>query len=317
MAPKLRIFALVAFSSASFLFVPVSVAQRGDSGSITGYVFDQTGSPLSGVKISAESPTQIGGRKTTYTNAEGAFRFPVVDPGRFKVKAEAPKLQAVVQDVTVGLNAPVELNMVMEVAATKVEEVKVVEKAPVVSTTTPNVKEVFDIDFVETMPHDNRDVIFQQITNYAAGVRAGGRVKGGAGSQTIYMMDGFNMLNQYPTVKASAAYELQTAAYGAENAMASGGVVNLVTRSGSNKYEAEINASLDQSRFQFFEQPFDSKETSHLYVVNPMVSGPIIKDKLWFSVNAEFLTRKTGRDTPNDLYPEIRPELRHWHKGRV
>ena len=316
MAPKYRIFAVVA--SLALSVAPPVLAQRGDSGSITGYVFDQTGSPLSGVKISAESPTQIGGRKTTYSNAEGSFRFPVVEPGKFKVKAEAPKLQTVVQDVTVGLNAPVEVNLVMEVASTKVEEVKVVEKAPVVSVTTPNVKEVFDIEFVETMPHDNRDVIFQQITNYAAGVRAGGRVRGGGGGQTLYMMDGFNMLNQYPTVKASAAYEMQTASYGAENSMASGGVVNLVTRSGSNKFEAEMNASMDQSRLNFFDRPgsLDPVESSHLYVINPMVSGPIIKDKLWYSVNAEFLTRKTGRDAPVG-FPEIRPEFRHWHKGTV
>ena len=162
-------------------------------------------------------------------------------PGTFSIKAEAPRLRTVVQEsLQVGINAPAEVNLVMEVAVNKVEEVKVVEKAPVVSTTTANVKEVFDVDMVDSMPHDNRDVIFQQVTNYTAGAIRGGRIRGGGGSQTIYMMDGFNMLRQFPTVKASAAYEIQTAAYGAENATAPGGVVNLVSRSGSNKFEFEL-----------------------------------------------------------------------------
>ena len=206
----------------------------------------------------------------------------------------------------------------MEVASTKVEEVKVVEKAPLVSTSTPNVNEVFDVDFVANMPHDNRDVVFQQITNYAAGAIRGGRVRGGAANQTILMMDGFNMLRQFPTMKSAAAYEIQTAAYGAENAIAPGGVVNLATKSGSNKFEFELNATADDSALTFFKKDFDSKRHSFFYVVNPTVSGPILKDKLWYSANVEILTRTTGRDLdPNDILPEPLPEHRYWHKGTV
>ncbi|HXU81968.1 MAG TPA: carboxypeptidase-like regulatory domain-containing protein [Polyangia bacterium] len=136
-------------------------AQKGDSGSIVGYVVDQTGNPIRGVKVTASAPTQIGGKKTTYTNDEGFFRFPILEPGNFQVRTEAPKLKTQVQEnVKVGINAPAELNIVMEVASERIEEVKVVEKAPLVSTTTANVKEVYDIDFVDSMLHDNRDVIY-------------------------------------------------------------------------------------------------------------------------------------------------------------
>jgi hypothetical protein len=294
-------------------------AQGGDSGQIVGYVFDQTGSPIRGVKVTASSDTQIGGSKTAYSNDEGWFRFPQLIPGKFRVKVEAPKLQTVVQEnIAVGINAPAEVNLVMEVLATKVEEVKVVEKAPVVSTTTANVKETFDVDMVDSMPHDNRDVIFQQVTNYTAGAIRGGRIRGGGGTQTIYMMDGFNMLRQYPTVKASAAYEIQTAAYGAENATAPGGVVNLVSRSGSNKFEFELGGTVDHSAMNLFTDEGDPKETSHFYVLNPTISGPIIKDKLWYSANVEFLHRQTGREGDVEgILPDPLPELRYWYKGTV
>jgi hypothetical protein len=317
---RMRSFATVAVAAALVAGLTADArAQGGDSGQIVGYVFDQTGAPLRGVKVTASSDTQIGGKKTAYTNEEGGFRFPQLIPGKFQVKAEAPKLQTVVQDnIAVGINSPAEINMVMEVAATKVEEIKVLDKAPVVSTTTANVKETFDVDMVDSMPHDNRDVIFQQVTNYTAGTIRGGRIRGGGGTQTLYMMDGFNMLRQFPTVKASAAYEIQTAAYGAENATAPGGVVNLVSRSGSNKFEFELGGTFDHSNLNLFRDEGDARGTSHFYVLNPTISGPIIKDKLWYSANVEFLHRQTARDPDVEgILPDPLPELRYWYKGTI
>jgi hypothetical protein len=290
-------------------------AQRGDSGSIVGYVFDQAGNPLTGIKVTASSDTQIGGKKTTYTNEEGAFRFPVLEPGKFQVRAEAPKLKTQLVETKVGINAPTEINILMEVA-TKVEEVQIVDKAPLVSTSTANVKEVYDIDMVDSLPHDNRDVIYSQLTNYSAGTIKGGRIRGGAGNQTIYTMDGFNMLRQFPTLKASAAYEIQTAAYGAENAMAPGGMVNLVSRSGSNKFEFEVDATAENGSMQFFKKPTDPKAGSFFYIFNPTISGPIVKDKLWYSLNTEFLAQDTGREGDvEQIQPDPLTEKRRWYKG--
>jgi hypothetical protein len=314
-----RSAALVLAGISLMLFALPARAQKGDSGSIVGYVIDQNGSPIRGVKVTASAPTQIGGKKTAYTNDEGFFRFPILEPGNFQVRTEAPKLKTHVQEnVRVGINAPAEINIVMEVASDKIEEVKVVEKAPLVSTTTANVKEVYDIDFVDSMPHDNRDVIYSQITNYTAGTIRGGRIRGGGGTQTLYEMDGFNMLRQYPTLKASAAYEIQTAAYGPDHANAPGGVVNLVTRSGSNKFELEMNASFDDNRLRFFQDSLDSRAPGNFYVLNPTVSGPIVKDRLWYSVNVEFLTQKTSREGDVEgRLPDPLPELRNWYKGTL
>jgi hypothetical protein len=293
-------------------------AQNGDSGSIMGCVVDQTGMPIRGVKLTASSSTQIGGRKVVYSNSEGCFRIPALDPGTFEVRGDAPKLRTVVQqNVRVGINAPTEINIVMEVASDKVEEVKVVEKAPLVNTTSSSVKEVFDLDFVDSLPHDNRDVIFQQMTNYSAGA-INGRIRGGAANQTIYTMDGFNLFREYPTVKASAAYEIQTAGYGADNVMAPGGVVNLVSRSGSNKFEMELEATADHDGLTFFRDGLDTRNSSHFYVINPTVAGPLVKDRLWYAANVEFLTRKTGRDPdPERILPDAPAELRNWYKGTV
>jgi hypothetical protein len=316
----MRVRLATAFLGAAALLALASEAraQRGDSGSITGGVYDQTGAPIRGVRVTVFSETQIGGRKSAYTNASGEFRFPTLDPGTFEVRAEAPKLRTFVQkNINVGINAPTEINVVMEVASSEIEEVKVVQKAPLISTTTASVKEVYDVDFVDSMPHDNRDVIFQQMPNYSAGV-INNRIRGGAANQTINTMDGFILYREYPTVKASAAYETMTAGYGVDNVMAPGGVVNLVSRSGSNKFELEMEGTFDNSAFRLFTDKLDSPSGSNFYIVNPTVSGPIIKDKLWYSANVEFLSQKTGRDLdPEGILPPPQTELRLWYKGTL
>jgi len=294
-------------------------AQHGDSGTIEGAVYDQTGAPIKGVRVTVASDTQIGGKKVQYTTEEGSFRFSNLDAGVFDLRAEAPKLRTFIQkSIKVGITAPTEVNPVMEVASAEIEEVKVVQKAPLVSTTTAAVQESYDVDFVDSLPHDNRDVIFQQVPNYSPGV-TNGRVRGGAKNQTIYQLDGFNLFSEYPTVKASAAYEIQTAGYGAENAMAAGGVVSLTSRSGSNRFEFELEGTFDNDRFKLLRDNLDSPSRSgDFYIINPTVSGPIIKDKLWYSANVEFLTQNTVRDPdPQRVLPDALPELRLWYKGTV
>jgi hypothetical protein len=109
-----------------------------------------------------------------------------------------------------------------------------------------------------------------------------------------------------------------TAGYGADNVMAPGGVVNLVSRSGSNKFELELGTTIDHDALTFFRDGLDTRNPSHFYIFNPTVAGPIIKDRLWYAVNVEFLTRKTGRDPdPERILPDPPAELRNWYKGTV
>jgi carboxypeptidase family protein len=286
----------VAFGLLAIALLPaVALAQGGSEGSIIGYVYDQTGSPIKGVKIVASSPTQIGGSKTGYTNEEGMFRMRQLFPGTFEVRASAPKLKTVIQkEVKVGISAAAEVNLVMEVEAAGVEEVKVVEKAPTVSTTTTNVKEVYDVEFVESMPFNSRDQVFNQMVAQIGGA-VGTRVRGGAGNQTIFTQDGFDMRDQYPVTKASAAYEIQSAGYGADNAAASGGLVNLVTKTGSNKWELEFNATYEDNWLRLGKDNRDAPGNFY-YLINPAFAGPIVKDKLWFALTFEMHWLGRGRD---------------------
>jgi hypothetical protein len=281
-----------------FMIPLAAHGQGGDQGSIVGYVFDQTGAPVRGVKVVASSPTQIGGTKTGYSNDEGAFRIRALIPGSFEVKASAPTMRTIVQkDVNVGITAPAELTFVMEVS-TSVEEVHIVEKSPLVSTTKPNLREEFSSDFVEALPHHGRDNIHRDMLGSVAGAMSN-RMRGGSANQTIVTQDGFDMgppgKTISPSLKASAAFEVQTGGYGADNPTASGGILNLVTRSGSNKFEFEFNATGEHNTLQFFRDQRDTRADTFYFVINPTIAGPLIKDKLWYFINTETHLTQDGR----------------------
>ncbi len=305
---------LLALSPAGF-----ALAQTGVNGSIVGSVFDQAGVPIKGVKITASSPTQIGGKKVTYSDDEGNFRMVGLLPGVFEVAATAPKLRTVVQKaINVGISSAAEVNLIMEVE-TSTEEIKVVEKAPVISTNTAGLKEVLDSDFIDALPQEGRFSIEGAIANATAGVvNKGGslRINGGGTRQNMISVDGFQISSTQDTgVKSVAALEVQTAGYGAENANAPGGVINMVTKSGSNKLELDISAYYDDQHMRFFRDASDVAAPVQTAFFNPAVSGPIIKDRLWYYAVFQLRRNITAREkdpSGNDLTgdPPSRSDLR-------
>jgi len=297
-----RLAAAIGCCFAASLHSAPAAAQGGDSGSIVGYVFDQTGAPIKGVKINADSPTQIGGTKVAYTNDEGFFRIVGLLPGTFQVSTTAPKLRTVIQkDVRVGLNAAAEINVVMEVQ-TQTEEIKVVEKAQIVSTTTANVKEVFDFDFLDSLPVFAPNTMLGMVVEATPGANRNAppgnaiRVAGAGQFQRRDKVEGFEMWGVVVPPSSMAAVEFQTAGYGADNADAAGGVINLTSKSGSNKFLFDVTGRFEDNNLRFFTDGTDVESRSFNYYLNPSFSGPIIKDRLWFYANGDVRTSIAERD---------------------
>jgi hypothetical protein len=290
-------------------------AQSGQNGSIVGNVLDQSGMPLRGVKITIGSETQIGGEKSVYSNDEGAFRFMALHPGIFELRANAPKLrQVVVKAINVGVSAATEVNVVMEVE-TATEEIAVVERAPMINTRTSAIKETIDLDMIESMPLDGRDQPHNQLIGMVAGA-SGRNVRGGTSAQTTFTQDGFDMRDQQPTTKTSAAYEILTGGHGADAPSSPGAAVNLVTKSGSNKFEFEFNATMDSSRLRFFLDQGDNQQPDYYYAFNPTVAGPIVKDRLWYFFNTELHVIRDNRAfDPEGIFAERKPFTKIIPKG--
>jgi hypothetical protein len=149
--------------------VVASAGARPDTGpgQMACYVFDQTGAPLAGVKLTLAG--EAGGHLVAYSNPEGFTRFTGLGPGRYQVTASAPKLRAVVQrGIVVGDGPGPEVSLVMEVDSAT-EAVMVHEQAPTVSTSSANVSESFDVHFIDGLPSAGRDVVHTQLAGHGAG----------------------------------------------------------------------------------------------------------------------------------------------------
>jgi hypothetical protein len=307
---ELVFFFAAVLSVAALIVLPgEAFAQGGVKGSIIGMVTAGDGQPLKGVRLTARSDTQIGGPKVTYSDAEGNFRFVDLAPGTFELQASAPKLRTVVRKgIRVGINAPAEADVLMEVEGT-VEEVTVVDRAPIVSTTTASVRETYDESFIDALPLENRTQIEEFVGNNVPGTSHKGpttfRNRGASPNQNIVLAEGFTLTELRPPMAAAAAMEVQTAGYGAENADVPGGVVNLVTKTGSNRFEVDVSGFHEDSLLRAFRDSADVEARSWSSAINPTIAGPLVKDRLWYYVNTELRASSQSRDKdPTGLLPD-------------
>ncbi len=300
--------ALAVAVAAGLLAQPsIAFAQGGQAGSITGYVTDQTGNPLRGVKIAGTSDVLSGRTVVAYSNQEGAFHILALVPGMYKVTATTPGMNPVEQEnIRVGINSATEVNVIMEVK-TATETMTIVDRPPVVSTSRAAIKETYDLQMVERIPFTDPINQFRDIIDMTPGT-INRRVRGGGQRQTLFTQDGFEIKEQFPSLRSSAAFEIQTAGYGADAPTASGGVENLVTRSGTNHFMFEFTAVADGSQTRFFQDLGEPSVNNRRLILNPTFSGPIIKDKLWYHVNIE--THIIQEANPRDallILPESSP----------
>ena len=77
------------------------------------------------------------------------------------------------------------------------------------------------------------------------------RVRGGNTQQNLFLVDGFNMSGFKTLYKSVSSVEVSTAGYGADGAIAPGGLVSMVTKGGSNKYELDVNGFHEDSLLRF------------------------------------------------------------------
>jgi hypothetical protein len=283
--------------TAALLLIGFAGRARAQSnvGRIDGAVVSMTGVPLARVVVTATSPTQIGHKRVTQTNDAGEYHLLGLTPGTFVVRFEAPGLKDVVREnVHVGVNETFSLDMIME--ATQVEETHVItSEREVVEVRKNTVGENFDSEFLKNMPLQNRS--YQSVMDLAAGVTdiSGGNpnVRGGASFNNNYTVDGLDTTDPVThtfgtnfNFDAISEVQVQTAGLGAENSMTTGGKVNVVTKSGSNKFEADASVYYGDQHL-VLKGPKEKDLVFSNLTTNLNVGGPIVKDKLWYFASFE------------------------------
>ncbi len=293
------------------------------TGRITGQVSDPTGALVSDAKVTVVNEA-TGASRTAETSKGGDFVLPEIPVGTYRLEFEARGFKkAIRRNVLLQLNQVVTVNQVMELGATQ-EVVDVTSEAPLVDTTSTQIGAVVDSHSVTELPLNARDTY--QFLQLQPGVqsqlggsgdlfygsdRAGAvSVNGGRGRSNNFSVNGGDANDQFanlPTVQPSPdsieEFRVLTNTFDAEYGRNSGAVVNVVTKSGTNRYHGNF--------YEFFRNKvlnskgyFDTvKPDFQQNQYGATFGGPIKKDKTFFFVSYEGRRIKQGKSSDTVYTP--------------
>ncbi len=302
----------LALSACLLLLVPVSVFAQ-TTGTVEGAVTDQSNAPLPGVTVVLTSPN-LQGTRTAVTAADGRYRFAAIPPGAYTVTAELSGFGKVERKATVSLDATATVNLSLSLSTSA--EVTVTGDAPLVDSTSTTQGSNYSAKVIDKLPvgRNYADIVFTQPGVQADFGETQGRslaisIYGSTSSENLFLIDGVNTTNVIKGFQGKdinnefiQEVEVKTGGYQAEYGRNTGGVVNVITKSGGNEFHGGIfgyyndtgmRASVDIVQTpQFSEQGsadnisgvgpayFNSKEVRQEWGAD--LGGFVIKDKIWF-----------------------------------
>ncbi|MDJ0840505.1 MAG: TonB-dependent receptor [Acidobacteriota bacterium] len=281
----------------SFLFflclcLPLLAQQ---TGTINGSVNAEDGSPLPGVTIVIQSPS-LQGSRTDVSRETGAFIFRQVPPGIYTITLTMTGMQTIKQDVRVAVGSPTRPRFQMRPEATQETLVVTADATPALDTTTVATNLEND-EFVNKLP---RARSLDSVALLAPGVQSGAvggiSIQGATRVDNIYMLNG--AIINYDNIRGSGSNSLfiqddiqetqvMTGNISAEYGYFTGGVVNTITKSGSNQFHGIFRTAFEQEDWTGrtpFEKDGDVELDDTLNKIYTVTfNGPIIKDRLWFA----------------------------------
>jgi hypothetical protein len=282
-------------------------AQETTTGSLTGQVLDSDGAAVPGATVTVNSPQ---GSKTFVTDSTGHFFAPYLTPGEYSVKVELSGFSAIEQQgIQVRLGQRFELtDLVLKVGSVS-EVVEVVSAAPVIDTSSTTAGGNLDTAQLQRLPVGRN---FTQTLYLVPGVSdssgvgdANPSISGASGLDNNYIVDGTNISNQgyggvgvYSITFGSLGTgvttdfiretQVKTAGFEAEYGQSTGGVVNVVTKSGTNAFHGNFFGYFQPSGLEAGRETVQTPNGT----VNDIgqdnidfgvsLGGPLAKDKLFF-----------------------------------
>lgn len=271
------------------------------TGTLAGKVADNEGKPLPGVTATISSDKLIGGPQVAVTDANGEFVFRLLPPGVYNLKTDLAGFTSAELNarVNLGRTTSARIEMVLTEFA---DEIQVVAEAPVVDTSQVDTGQVFDESYLQNAAIGMGGRDYLSIIGQAAGVAGTGNVNvyGSTGGENNYMVDGLTTTDPVTATFGTnfnydAIQEVNfiTGGFEAEYGQATGGIVNLVTKSGGNEFSGSLDVRYRDESFNESGDHFDpDKNISSVTDISATLGGPVIRDKLWFFVSAENVVSK-------------------------
>jgi len=283
---------------ALFLSMAALSAVAQTTGSIVGRVHDQTGGAVPGVTVEVRSSALQGTRVAT-SDKDGTYRFSLLPPGEyalsFSLEGFAPEAR---RGVVISLGKETSVDVVVKAAAQ--ESITVTGEAPVLDTASTNLGTSITTRQIETLPTGRN---YSSIVQIAPGVSSDATtdnkqqssitVYGSSGAENGFYIDGLNTTGvEYGFQGKELNFEfvqevdVKTGGYEAEYGRSTGGIINVITKSGGNDFHADLFGYYDNDGLQTNAREVVSNSGTTQgfrksdYGID--VGGFIIKDRLWF-----------------------------------
>jgi hypothetical protein len=301
--------------------------QVGNS-AISGFIYDKTQSVIGDAVVMLADPS-TGLKREIKSDERGYYKFAALPPGNYNLEVTKPGFQVfAAKGITLLVSQDLPQDVTLEVGAAN-QQVTVNAVAPMLESESAVVGQVIASRQILDMPLNGRN--FLQLASLSSGanptVLQGSPASfatsvtnrpnvtvvldGNRESGVSYLLDGIEMRNDRvgalsfePSIDALAEFKVERGFFEAENGFHPG-IVNVVTKSGSNAFHSSAwefvrNSDFDSRNF-FSNQAQLFKQNQF----GTVVTGPIIKDKLLFMFDYEGLRQRLGI-TATGLYPTQR-----------
>jgi hypothetical protein len=311
---------------------PLAASSQTTAG-LTGTVTDSTGSAMPGVKAILTS-TETDAQREDTTNETGGYEFTALQPGNYKLTLQKGGFaQETREGIRLEVNQAARLDVAMHPGAVS-ESVEVNSAVPLLEATTSQVGQVIETKSVSDLPLNGRN--FAQLAILGTGVigvgfgptgtigsgtrpddpRPGAELmsNGNREMSNNYMLDGVDdnfrrngLITLRPIVEDILEFKIQTNLFGAEQGRNSGATVDVVTKSGSNRFHGSLFELLRNNDFDarnyFNTAGITPQPEYHQNQFGGSLGGPIIRDRIFFFGDFEGFRKLQGTATDVNTVP--------------
>jgi hypothetical protein len=252
----------------TILILSAAAAAFGQTAQMTGLITDSSKAAMAGVKVTVTN-AQTGVSRATASNVQGNYTVPLLPPGKYQVLVQADGFRPISREgITLEVDQVARLDFSMEVGAVT-ESISVTAQAPLLQTSSGSLGQVIESKQFTDMPLNDRGALgllslsdgiapsrsqdpnsFNNSNAFSAnGSRPGQNeiLLDGAPNTVPGVWPGRGILGTPIQVDAVQEFKVQTSIFSAEYGRTSGGLVNMVTRSGGNAWHGSASQYLRNS----------------------------------------------------------------------
>ena len=299
--------ALVLISSV-FLTGQAVAQQTVTSASLSGRVEDASGAVVSGANLTATN-LETNQKQVATTGYDGRYRFPYLQVGSYKLSVEAQGFAALTKQLTVTVGQTLDLPLGLDVAGVSAQ-VNVTSDVPMIETVRTQVTETIRPAEIDALPLNGRNFLDLALlvpgvspTNTGSNQRFAetsavpGQGISIAGQRNLYnsfVVDGVSanddaadLTGTYYSEEVINQFQVITSGGIAEYGRASGGVVNIITKSGTNDWRGNLYGFARNQRFDARNPLAPTKDLLTQAQYGGSIGGPIKQDRTFFFTNFE------------------------------